>query len=205
LGEFLKELDLTEGRATGVPTMQRHLEQNGSPRARIETDDERSFFMLEIPCHPDFLSNSEEADSDKSQDTSNMLPFLHAVVQGILAADLSDPSNVSQVVSQVKEESSNVENQKDTINEQILSQVVSQVVSQVKNTDLSDLSLMVEAAYLMQTPHTMKELMSAFNLTNRGRVKSKCLDPLLSCGLIEMTIPSKPNSRLQQYRLVLHE
>ncbi|MBQ6201365.1 MAG: AAA family ATPase, partial [Prevotella sp.] len=29
LGEFLKELDLTEGRATGIPTIQDELKANG--------------------------------------------------------------------------------------------------------------------------------------------------------------------------------
>ena len=29
LGEFLKELDLTEGRATGIPTIQQKLRENG--------------------------------------------------------------------------------------------------------------------------------------------------------------------------------
>ena len=32
LGDFLKELNLTEGRATGIPTIQKKLRENGSPR-----------------------------------------------------------------------------------------------------------------------------------------------------------------------------
>ena len=51
LGEYLKELDLTEGRSTGIPTIQNVLENNGSPRATIVTDDERTFFRITIPCH----------------------------------------------------------------------------------------------------------------------------------------------------------
>lgn len=55
LGEFLKELDLTEGRATGIPTIQQKLRENGSSRATIETDEERTFFLIDIPCNPDSL------------------------------------------------------------------------------------------------------------------------------------------------------
>ena len=33
LGEFLKELEFTEGRATGIPTIQDELQANGSPEA----------------------------------------------------------------------------------------------------------------------------------------------------------------------------
>jgi ATP-dependent DNA helicase RecG len=57
LGEFLKELDLTEGRATGIPTIQKALAENGSKHATIETDEERTFFLIDIPCHPDFVND----------------------------------------------------------------------------------------------------------------------------------------------------
>ena len=60
LGEFLKELDLTEGRATGIPTVQEELEANGSPRATIETDEERTYFLIDIPCHPYFAKKEIE-------------------------------------------------------------------------------------------------------------------------------------------------
>ena len=51
LGEFLKELDMTEGRSTGIPTIQNELKANGSPRAIVATDSDRTFFRITIPCH----------------------------------------------------------------------------------------------------------------------------------------------------------
>ena len=51
LGEYLKELDLTEGRSTGIPTIQNELKENGSPRAIVMTDEDRTFFRITIPCH----------------------------------------------------------------------------------------------------------------------------------------------------------
>ena len=51
LGDFLKELDLTEGRSTGIPTIQEELKKNGSPRATVETNSERSFVNVFIPVH----------------------------------------------------------------------------------------------------------------------------------------------------------
>ena len=53
LGEFLKELELTEGRATGIPTIQKKLRDNGSPAATIETDEDRAYFLIDIPCRED--------------------------------------------------------------------------------------------------------------------------------------------------------
>ena len=58
LGEFLKELDLTEGRATGIPTIQDELKANGSTKATIETDEERTYFLIDIPCHPGFMKET---------------------------------------------------------------------------------------------------------------------------------------------------
>ena len=50
LGEFLKELSLAEGRATGVPTIQKELQKNGSAFAQLRTDEGRTFFLIDIPC-----------------------------------------------------------------------------------------------------------------------------------------------------------
>ncbi len=58
LGEFLKELDLSEGRATGIPTIQAELKKNGSPMATFETDEHRSYFLIKIPCHPDLVDKT---------------------------------------------------------------------------------------------------------------------------------------------------
>ena len=58
LGEFLKELDLTEGRATGIPTIQKKLRENGSPKATIETDESRSYFLIDIPARIDFVQDA---------------------------------------------------------------------------------------------------------------------------------------------------
>ena len=42
-------------------TIQHELEKNGSSYATIETDEERTFFLIDIPCHPDFLKKEESA------------------------------------------------------------------------------------------------------------------------------------------------
>ncbi len=59
LGEFLKELDLSEGKCTGIPTTQEELRNNGSPAARFYTDDDRRAVTVEILIHPDFLEKDD--------------------------------------------------------------------------------------------------------------------------------------------------
>ena len=47
----------------------------------------------------------------------------------------------------------------------------------------------------------IKEMMERLGLRDKRNFKINYLQPALSLGLIEMTIPDKPNSRLQRYRL----
>lgn len=68
LGEFLKELDLIEGRATGIPTIQNELKANSSSKATIETDEERTYFLIDIPCHPEFLEETLLVDTNVTKD-----------------------------------------------------------------------------------------------------------------------------------------
>ena len=68
LGDFLKELDLTEGRSIGIPTIQDELRKNGSPRAIIETDPDRTYFLIDIPCREGvetILSTNERQGNDR--------------------------------------------------------------------------------------------------------------------------------------------
>ncbi|SFJ85449.1 hypothetical protein SAMN04488082_10888 [Desulfomicrobium apsheronum] len=44
-------------------------------------------------------------------------------------------------------------------------------------------------------------LQSALGLKDRKSFRERYLGPALAEGLVEMTIPSKPRSRLQKYRL----
>jgi len=52
IGEFLKELRLTEGRGTGVPTIFKAMRENGSPEPRFDTNAERTHFTTILPIHP---------------------------------------------------------------------------------------------------------------------------------------------------------
>ncbi len=45
------------------------------------------------------------------------------------------------------------------------------------------------------------DLQTALGLQDRKSFSERYLKPALNAGLIEMTIPEKPNSRLQKYRL----
>ena len=48
-----------------------------------------------------------------------------------------------------------------------------------------------------------RQIAEALGLSDRKNVRRLYLDPALELGLIEMTIPDKPTSRLQKYRRVV--
>ena len=69
LGEFLKELDLSEGHSSGIPTIQEELEKNGSPRAEFFTDEDRRAMRIRIPIHSAFLEEDDEVVKDDEKAT----------------------------------------------------------------------------------------------------------------------------------------
>lgn len=62
IGEFLKELKLTEGRSTGIPKIKRSLQINGSPEPIFDTDEDRSYFITTLKTHPNFLIKNHGVD-----------------------------------------------------------------------------------------------------------------------------------------------
>lgn len=59
----------------------------------------------------------------------------------------------------------------------------------------------VTLLYKMTGDHTAPELMTFVGRSNRSKFREQVLTPLLRLGVVEMTIPDKPNSSKQRYRL----
>ena len=140
IGEFLKELDMTEGRSTGIPKILRTMKNNGSPKPEFETDDDRLHFLIRLPIHP------------KAKKTT-----------------------VEQAVTLQK----------------------SPTQSPTQSTYPFERLLFV----LQQGELSSGELRSALKIKHRPTFRMNYLHPALNAGLIERTIPDKPNSSKQKYRL----
>ena len=139
LGDCLKELNLTEGRATGIPTIQDELRANGSSLATIETDEERSFFLIDLPCRADMVKNMVLEDIIRYNNTNGTENF-------------TKDFTINFTKDFTKEnESELTERQKETLillaeDSTLTSQKISQKISQKKSissrtvkADLSDL------------------------------------------------------------------
>lgn len=79
LGDFLKELDLTEGRSTGIPTIQSALKENGSPKAQFLTDDLRSFTEVFIPVHKNIVEPQNEPQNEPQKLTPLQIEILKLI------------------------------------------------------------------------------------------------------------------------------
>lgn len=58
VADFMKSLRLAERRGTGLKKMYRVMEENGSPPPTFEFDEERTYFKVTLPAHPEYLAVS---------------------------------------------------------------------------------------------------------------------------------------------------
>ena len=188
LGDFLKELDLTEGRATGIPTIQKALKENGSANASIETDEDRTYFLMTIPCRKDMINVSGLAMlQESSQDINKLLLQIleQNVVQVENAVYQSNITNKTQLVQILEHLSVKVWNKyKKPIDKGAYCQQTIELIE-----------------YLRNYQATKKELMRFLKYQNITELQRKILNPLIELGYITMTNPDKPTSSKQRYRL----
>lgn len=73
IGDFLKELHLTEGRNTGFKKILDALEANGSPKPEFETDENHSYFISRLFIHEGFLVD----ENKRSQKGAKKEPIIN--------------------------------------------------------------------------------------------------------------------------------
>ena len=116
IGEFLKELHLTEGRNTGFGKILRALEKNGSPKPLFETDDERTSFAATIFIHPGFIASGNDFGNNNGNDSGNenqsenaerilniMKDTPHITIDQIVSVTGISKRRVSRIIKELKE------------------------------------------------------------------------------------------------------
>ncbi len=102
IGEFLKELRLTEGRATGFPKIYAAMENNGSPEPHFETDDKASYFLAHIPIHEEARVGVQAGGQARDQAGDQALPdSLNPTETGILQTLDSGPSSLNELLREM--------------------------------------------------------------------------------------------------------
>ncbi len=95
VGDFLKELRLTEGRNTGLAKILRSMRLNGSPDPVFETDSERLYFLATLPVHPGFLAGASATSARTASQGSGSLQDSE-----VLAYLLAHPTATAAQVAQ---------------------------------------------------------------------------------------------------------
>lgn len=72
----MKELNLSEGHSSGISTIQKELQKNGSPRAEFFTDEDRRAMRIRIPIYPAFLNMQEGTEKTKTSFETSMKQVL---------------------------------------------------------------------------------------------------------------------------------
>jgi ATP-dependent DNA helicase RecG len=78
IGEFLKEIDLSEKRSTGITKVLQALKVNGSPPPEFETDEERNYFIATVRLHEAFKTD-EVVSEVVNGDTQRHMKILFAL------------------------------------------------------------------------------------------------------------------------------
>lgn len=113
VGDFLKELHLTEGRNTGIYKILQALRANGSPDPQFETDEDRLYFLVTIRIHEAFVEGSGSgatahgaAGVRLTERERQVLDFFSATPDATLAAasqELGIPTaTLSRILSKLK-------------------------------------------------------------------------------------------------------
>ena len=187
IGEFLKELDLCEGRATGIPIMIKEMLANGSPRPVFDTDDDRTFFLVTLPVHPQWINpqNPKPSSSSRSLNASN-----NADVHGNVQVSVQDGVQVSV---------------QDGVDVNIQAREQGKIAEPAKGMGASCESLSKEQheliSFMANGERIKRELIDFAGIKRPASFSTKLLDPLLVAKIVEMTMPDAPRSPQQKYRL----
>jgi ATP-dependent DNA helicase RecG len=181
IGDFLKELQLTEGKATRFPVIRNEMSKNGNPEPVFYTDEDKSLFLVSFPCHTELKGAKSLTKSSTNLSTDD------------IDAMFSDKFDI-QALSNVME--NDISEVIDYLRAKILSKSAQKVSKSIRKMSKS-----IEIIDFLKYEQSREEILKHLGLINHSLNFNNHIKPLIEYGIIEMTIPEKPNSRLQKYRL----
>lgn len=207
LGEFLKELQLTEGRATGIPTILKALKDNGSPAPSFKSDDERTYFEVEISIHPAFEQTKR---NDVKMETNDLIEIDDRVNQLIDIAPIKVRDKVRDVAGDIAGDvAAKAIRDKIAKNDGAVARDIVRAIDRdtvvVIAIDVQEFinEKLEKILHFCQKPKQRKDILKEIGLVNNVKNYDTYVAPLIQMGWVIMTIPNKPTSPNQQYRTAL--
>jgi len=199
LGEFLKELELTEGRATGIPTVLKALKDNGSPAPRFNTDPERTFFEVELFIHPAF--RQQPAITLALNTITATREGINKILDEILAqAGTIDESVIGTIAGTIGADPQSIDKQSVELWRRIDGTIAGAITGAIAGTIAEkEIKLLQKAA----RPVNREKLLASIGLKNIRKNYEENAGSLIGMNWLTMTIPDKPTSPKQQYLTTL--
>lgn len=217
IGEFLKELELCEGRSTGLAKILRSMASNGSPLPEFATDEDRSYFLIRLPIH-----QRAQRTQEITEDTPHVQDLL-SVLQGemsrnelISALALKDRMHFSAHYLYPALETELIEmSLPDTPRSKHQRYRLTTRGQQYRAPNDRQKTIGITQSTPHDTPHVQElltallgemsrtELMDVLTLKDRMHFSTYYLQPALEAKLLEMTLPDTPRSKNQRYRLTV--
>jgi len=196
LGDFLKELKLTEGHSTGLPAMRKAMHQNGSPEPVFDFDEERSWFQVTLPVHTAF---------ERKLPFTTDLSKVQWNVQGVdsLLNQLVEYSGFYEerdIAGDIAEFVESIDNHVFVVFDTIDRDIAGDIAEGIAGAIAEKMVRVLESGKL---PMERKDMMAAIGLVNNVKNFNTYIAPLITVNWLTMTIPNKPTSPNQQYLTTL--
>jgi ATP-dependent DNA helicase RecG len=199
LGDFLKELELTEGRSTGIATIHKVLKENGSPLPYFNSDEDRTFLEVEIFIHPAFVT----VKHDIVIEGGDGLIYINNRVDQLMsiAPDSAKYKARDKAEDAVRDIDGDIDGDiaRGIVNALDRDMVI-KIVADARKFVNEKLNKILS---FCQNPKQRKEILQEIALVNNVKNYDTYMSPLIQMGWVAMTIPDKPTSPKQQYRTTL--
>lgn len=199
LGDFLKELELTEGHATGCSTIKQVMKANGSPDPVFDFDEDRTWFQVTLPIHPAFKTGKVDKIEKKEPDLLEDLSSINERIDQVLKK--------AGVKGRVKA-GDRVRDKAGDIGRDIAGDIVRDTDEDIVRDIAIDAQNFIDnkkeqILLYCRTTRTRKEILKKIKLVSNVKNFNTYVAPLLQLDWLEMTIPDKPSSPKQKYRTTL--
>ncbi len=197
LGDFLKELKLTEGHSTGLPAMRKAMYQNGSPEPVFDFDEERTWFQVTLPVHVAFEQKQEVIlDLEHVKwDWEGIDRLLDEVLEKT-GFDEVGSVQAGTIVDFLKLIDNQIVEIKGQLSGTIAGTIADGIVDTLIDTEVKLLSK-------AEQPVNRENLLKAIGLKNLRHNYDAHVKHLEDKGWLTMTLPHKPTSPNQQYLTTL--